>query len=289
MKRIMLYLPLFLLCYNHDIHAEAFNGKELEISTDDVSGFSVSKAEIVYPDISNFYPVPGTAYTIQNAILRDSPSQKSNSKGSINAGTEVQILDYDGDWAKLENGYVYAGLLSEVYTYPSQIHGEDLESLKYAGYLYSDLQNLPSKIQALAETTPITLVASQEQLSKEVKDVLPAGVSGYTTHYTGTSQSEIRIWANTDTLQSEALHELGHVFDFSNEVIAGTANSEDEAWQQIYQQEKEKYRRNFTVSEHNISNESEYFADAVKCYISENAKLKNSVPETYSYLQACID
>lgn len=52
MKRIMLYLPLFLLCYNHDIHAEAFNGKELEISTDDVSGFSVSKAEIVYPDIS---------------------------------------------------------------------------------------------------------------------------------------------------------------------------------------------------------------------------------------------
>ena len=66
MKRIMLYLPLFLLCYNHDIHAEAFNGKELEISTDDVSGFSVSKAEIVYPDISNFYPVPGTAYTIQN-------------------------------------------------------------------------------------------------------------------------------------------------------------------------------------------------------------------------------
>lgn len=82
-------------------------------------------------------------------------------------------MDYDGDWAKLENGYVYAGLLSEVYTYPSQIHGEDLESLKYAGYLYSDLQNLPSKIQALAETTPITLVASQEQLSKEVKDVLP--------------------------------------------------------------------------------------------------------------------
>lgn len=76
MKRIMLYLPLFLLCYNHDIHAEAFNGKELEISTDNVSGFSVSKAEIVYPDISNFYPVPGTAYTIQNAILRDSPSQK---------------------------------------------------------------------------------------------------------------------------------------------------------------------------------------------------------------------
>ena len=155
--------------------------------------------------------------------------------------------------------------------------------------MYSDLQNLPSKIQALAETTPITLVASQEQLSKEVKDVLPIGVSGYTTHYTGTSQSEIRIWANTDTLQSEALHELGHVFDFSNEVIAGTAYSEDEAWQQIYQQEKEKYRRNFTVSEHNISNESEYFADAVKCYISENAKLKNSVPETYSYLQACID
>ena len=157
MKRIMLSQQLFLLCYNHDIHAEAFNGKELEISTDNVSGFSVSKAEIVYPDISNFYPVPGTAYTIQNAILRDSPSQKSNSKGSINAGTEVQILDYDGDWAKLENGYVYAGLLSEVYTYPSQIHGEDLESLKYAGYLYSDLQNLPSKIQALAETTPIHL------------------------------------------------------------------------------------------------------------------------------------
>ena len=286
---MMLYLPLFLLCYNHDIHAETLNGKELEISTDDVSGFSVSKAEIVYPDISNFYPATGTAYTIQTAILREAPTQTSNSKGSMNAGTEVQILDYDGDWAKLENGYVYAGLLSEVYTYPSQIHGEDLESLKYEGYLYSSLQNLPSKIQTLAESTSITLVASQEKLNQEVEDVLPAGVSGYTTHYTGTSQSEIRIWANTDTLQSEALHELGHVFDFSNELVDGTAYSENEAWQQIYQQEKDKYRNSFTVSDHNISSESEYFADAVKYYISENAKLKNSVPETYAYLQACID
>ena len=36
MKRIMLYLPLFLLCYNHDIHEEALKGKELKKARENI-------------------------------------------------------------------------------------------------------------------------------------------------------------------------------------------------------------------------------------------------------------
>lgn len=248
---------------------------------------SITTAKISFPEIENYYPDPGTAYVIQKARLRVAASSSSTTKRTLNIGTKIHVLGYEGDWAKVEGGYIYAGLLSDEYTFKANIHGKNTNSLRYAGHLYKAICNLEGPLRSLAESTPITLVDSQKELCNETEG-LGERTAGYTIHYIGTDRSEIRIWANTGTMQKDIIHELGHVFDFSKEGSEGSIISDDKEWKQIFSEEKKEYFHKISSNEHYILNQQEYFASSIQSYITEPKELKEAAPKTYAYIHALL-
>ena len=175
------------VAYADDLNQVDINVDSSGISDDGKIGsqFSIVSAKVSFPEIENYYPQPGDAYVIQKAQLRSAASTNSPSKGTLEIGTKVHIIEYEGDWARTDNGYIYAGLLSDKYTFKANIHGKNTNSLRYAGYLYKSICDLEEPLKNLCN--------EYEELGERT--------AGYTLHYVGTNKSEIRIWANTGSTQ----------------------------------------------------------------------------------------
>lgn len=245
---------------------------------------SITSAQISFPEIENYYPDPGPAYIIQKAQLRSAASTDSVSKGTLEIGTKVNVLNYEGNWAKVEDGYIYAGLLSDKFTFKADIHGKNTNSLRYAGYLYKAICNLDEPLRSLAEKTSITLVDSQKDLCNEASE-FGDRTTGYTTHYVGTNYSKIRIWANTGSMQKDIIHELGHVLDCSEDGSKGVIYSDDDEWNRIFEEEKDIYYTKLSNNKHDVSDQKEYFASCVESYTLKPEEFEAVAPKSYDYIQ----
>ena len=210
-KKLILAMLSVTLAFPNMVYADNLNQIQLDVQNNESDYsegsvgsnlLSITSATISFPEIEGYYPEPGEAYVIQKAQIRTSASVNSSSKGILDIGTKVNITGYEGDWAKTENGYIYAGLLSDKFTYKANIHGKNMNSLRYAGYLYKSICNLDEPLRSLAENISITLVDSQKDLVNESAELGDKTV-GYTMHYRGTNRSEIRIWANTGSMKMD--------------------------------------------------------------------------------------
>lgn len=296
-KKLILVMLSVMVVFPNMVYADNLNQIQLDVQNNESDYsegsvgsnlLSITSATISFPEIEGYYPEPGEAYVIQKAQIRTSASVNSSSKGILDIGTKVNITGYEGDWAKTENGYIYAGLLSDKFTYKANIHGKNMNSLRYAGYLYKAICELDEPLRSVAENISITLVDSQKDLSNEAIELEDKTV-GYTVHYNGTNKSEIRIWANTGSMKKDIIHELGHAFDYSVDGSKGFIYSDADEWKQIYEKEKATYTAKMSGSEHSTSNQREYFADCIEKYIVNHDELKEVCPESFAYIEDILN
>lgn len=244
-------------------------------------GIEITGARIDADNIRHFYPKEGQAYTVTKTNVRD--KAEGIILQTLEAGAEVMIKGYDGDWAETDQGYIYAGLLASRYKEKRQIHAYDMESLKYEGLAYRYMENLPGVLETLAETTPITLKASKDAI-KERDSSFTDFTSGYTESYS--DHSEITVWANTVYMEDSLLHELGHVLDHN--VLSAGQYSNTKEWEIAYQDEAQEVYEKLSGSRHNCGNSEEYFAEAVKLYVLDNGQLKECAPDTYKIMEQLL-
>ena len=290
-KKCFLLLMVVSILFSRVAYADDLNQVDINVDSSGISDdgkigsqFSIVSAKVSFPEIENYYPQPGDAYVIQKAQLRSAASTNSPSKGTLEIGTKVHIIEYEGDWARTDNGYIYAGLLSDKYTFKANIHGKNTNSLRYAGYLYKSICDLEEPLKTLAENTSITLVDSQKNLCNEYEE-LGERTAGYTLHYAGTNKSEIRIWANTGSMQKDIIHELGHVLDYSEDGSKGVIYSDADEWNQIFEEEKDVYYKKLSNNKHDVSDQKEYFASCVESYTLKPEEFESIAPKSYDYIQ----
>lgn len=296
-KKLILVMLSVTLVFPNRVYADNLNQIQVDVQNNE-SNYSegsvgsnllgITAATISFPEIEGYYPELGEAYVIQKAQIRTSASVNSSSKGVLDIGTKVNVTGYEGDWAKTENGYIYAGLLSDKFTYKANIHGKNMNSLRYAGYLYKSICDLDEPLRSLAENISITLVDSRKDLVNEAAELGDKTV-GYTMHYRGTDRSEIRIWANTGSMKKDIIHELGHAFDYSVDGSKGLIYSDEDEWKLIYEKEKEAYASKMSSNEHNTSDQREYFADCIEKYIVNHDELKEACPESFTYIENILN
>lgn len=254
-------------------------------SVGELGGAIVNKEDVDYGDISKFYPEVGSnVYVACKSTVREEPSTSSRKVKTIEGGTCVSVLGYVDDWAIIPSGYIYAGLLSSKYDEKLDITSSDMESRKYIGYIHTKLASLSGKLLETAESTPIRLVMTTEELEVETPGVEPAGV---TEKWKGTDLIDISIKCNTGPMFKNLVHELGHVIDYKDRKTDELYSSSDE-FISIYKSEVEGFRKAYITSEHNTSDSREYFADIIKWYNDNKKKLKETAPKSFEYIDSIL-
>lgn len=245
------------------------------------TGIGLTGARLVADNIEEFYPETGNAYTIDRVNIRKSPDGEI--LNTVEAGTKVAVKGYDGDWAKTDKGYIYAGLLTEQYGSKWKIHADGRETMKYEGLCYSYLENLPDPIEKLAESTSVYLAESQDMIQNRDPSFSDA-TSGYAEIYH--DHSDITVWTNTVCLQKLLLHKLGHVLDHS--VLSAGQYSNTKEWEIAWQDEAENVYEHLSRSKHNCGNTEEYFAEAVGLYLTDKEKLEEYAPDTCRIMEQLL-
>lgn len=263
--------------YADDIELSVENNSSLTKET----GIELAGARLVADNIEEFYLKTGIAYTIDRVNIRKSPNGEILK--TVEAGTKIAVKSYDGDWAKTDKGYIYAGLITEQYGSKWQIYADGRESMKYEGLCYSYLENLPDPIEKLAESTTVYLAESQDMIQNR-NPSFPDATCGYAEIYH--DHSDITVWANTVYLQKLLLHELGHVLDYS--VLSAGQYSNTKEWEIAWQDEAENVYEHLSRSKHNCGNTEEYFAEAVGLYLTDKGELEEYAPDTCKIMEQLL-
>jgi len=94
-----------------------------------------------------------------------------------------------------------------------------------------------------------------------------------------------QIWISSDTanIKEVVLHEFGHYTDENNGWISGT-----DEFLRIFKSEKESFSENIDNRGYYTGSEVEYFAECYSLYMNGPELLKESCPETYSFIENLI-
>lgn len=95
-----------------DIHLEVINNYEnvnvdVKKNNDNISIYINPKNEQVEEEIEVFEPIEAIVSSEVGINIRKEPSVNSEKIGVISYGDKITILNEEGDWYKINSGYVY--------------------------------------------------------------------------------------------------------------------------------------------------------------------------------------
>lgn len=159
----------------------------------------------------------------------------------------------------------------------------------YYDQLYATLNSMPAYLRDLL--TPYTIyVVGDPNYIENLYETGGATVSGitdptyreiYVESYAGLNGVD-----NSNYAKVTLVHELGHVFDYSNGMVSTSGE-----FSGIYSSEVGSFKGtsffNYNCYGNNgiVSGSMEYFCTAYACYLLSPNELKNSCPNTYNYIQ----
>lgn len=256
------------------------------IKTSQVSATSKSvdiiNVGLTHECIEDYYPV-GDAYTINWLNVRADSTDTAPIIRTLKPGEKVEVLRYVGDWAKIEDGYCYAGYLSSAWFGQLNIHGDTDDACRYLGYAYQQFGKIPENGLNLLQEYDITLCENGVRNVTGNNEVVAQG-------RTRTSSTEKKIWleASVEALQDVPCHEAGHAYDHSFVFAGLEPPSSGTDFLEAFEHDNSNYLNYFETHEMNVQTPTEYYAEAYKTYVLYPQKLKEVLPLTYQALEADI-
>lgn len=96
-------------------------------------------------------------------------------------------------------------------------------------------------------------------------------------------EKRILIQSKRYKFRKTVVHEIAHAYD---DYLGRVSHSDK--FQQIYNNEVDKFKVHDYISTHYKDNVDEYFAEAFQEYIYHREQLKRNVPQTYKYIKSCL-
>lgn len=222
------------------------------------------------------------AYVLTRLNIRSTPD--GSICGQYKQGDRVSILGYEGDWAKTEKGYCWAGFLAEQYCGPYRIYYDSEDASRYVGDLYEEYTRVPDKMRELLQEYEITLCSNDiPPTSDAVEDRIVAGKTSVTA-----AGKKIRLYASSEFMKFSFLHELGHAVDFRNCMESEVVPSDTQAFSDILEEEKQVLKDEFLCDEQNLIGNEECFAEAFRLYIEDQETLKEKAPLLFDYIEKTV-
>ena len=146
--------------------------------------------------------------------LRDNPS--GNAIGKIEKGTLVHIYDVVDDWAKIDDGWVYAGYLTDADELsPISVECDSLLASSAAGHLQYALAKLPDEVEQMVADAGYRIILTDSELMQDNRynegysDVDIYGVTIY-------DKKLLICEVGMSCFEYVVLHEIGHAYDDAN-------------------------------------------------------------------------
>ena len=275
-KRILaLTLSLCLACSGSVV---------VQASDDNLAVDSISPES----DVSWYFPKVGeVAVSLKEVHIRVGPGLDQQILDTIKPDESVTVLGYEGEWMKIDRGYCYAGYFTSDWFGNTAITGDNLESAKYIGMVYSKFSDLPREYRELIRGYSVLICQNMPFTNDNGKPV-----QGRTEITTG----EKKMWLSMDAnaLLTSVYHEAAHIIDskdYFNDKGIATHNfiSDEDDFQRAWKAENEAFKTYYFCDEDNTNTPQEYFAEAYAQLMVDADKVKKNFPKTYQAMSNLVE
>lgn len=246
---------------------------------------AISSKHAVITNASPDYP-KDEAYVLTSLYIREAPDGKIC--GKYKQGDKVKVIDYDGDWAKTNNGYCWAGFLSEQYSKPNMIMYDNMKASRYVGDLYEIYCGLPENLRTMLDKFNVILCSNKiKPASEKEEDKEKPALTGLTkvTH----KSKIIKIKASSKVLKKAFIHEVGHAVDEMYNESKNIVPSETQAFADAKEKEKKILKKYFECSDEEIAADKECFAEVFRIYMTDKEEMEEKMPVMYEYIERIVD
>lgn len=238
-------------------------------------------------DISWYFPRVGeVAVSLKEVNIRVGPGLDQQILDTIKPDESVTVLGYEGEWMKIDRGYCYAGYFTSDWFGNIAITGDNLESAKYIGMVYSKFSDLPREYRELIRDYSILICQNMPYTSDKGKPIQGK---------TEISEESKKMWLNMDAnaLLTSVYHEAGHIIDskdlFRKDNGIKRLLSDNKKFELAWRDEHEAFKKYYFCEEDNVNTPSEYFAEVYAQLMIDADKVENNFPATYDVMSTLVE
>lgn len=239
-------------------------------------------------DISWYFPRVGeVAVSLKEVNIRVGPGLDQQILGTIKPDESVTVLGYEGEWMITERGYSYAGYFTSDWFGNIALTGDNLESAKYIGMVYSKFSDLPREYRELIRDYSILICENMPYTKENGKPIEGKTVI---------SPEEKKMWLNMDanSLLTSVYHEAGHIIDskdyFGKEgKVTNRFVSDDKKLEQAWKEEGKAFKEYYFCEEENVNSPKEYFAEVYAQLLVDSDKVERNFPKTYRVMESLVE
>lgn len=243
---------------------------------------SVVEAEVYHKDVANYFPI-GTVYVVSPLNIREGPTTDAAIIRTLDPGEQVNVSNYEGDWANIGDGYCYGPYLATRWNGEMNIHGTSFGSSRFIGYVYDLFQKVPENVLNIVKDYDISICEGKIKCNYSEDDLKAQGRT-----ITSATQHEMQLDSTVETLKQAVCHESGHVYDHYFFFHNMTQPSASKVFMDAFDAEHEIYLDYFDTHKLNVQTPEEYYAESFQAYLLDPENLSQNCPLTYAAVEETL-